>query len=314
MKIFYCDHFMLPLPEGHRFPMAKYRLLRERVIAAGLESTLVEPPAVTDEQLLYVHDAAYVERVKTGTLSADAVRRLGFPWSAQLVERSRRSVGGTIAAVRAALEDGVSVNLAGGTHHAFTDRGEGFCVFNDAVVAARVAQRAGRVRRVAIIDLDVHQGDGTATLCADDPSIFTLSVHGARNYPLRKAVSDLDIALPDDTPDDEYLEAVDGGVRRALVVSRPDVAIYLAGADPFVGDRLGRLAVTKAGLRERDRIVLEKCRCAGVPVAIVMSGGYADPIEHTVDIHFATVELAAGLPVAARTQTLTTEFSSPYGL
>lgn len=293
MKIFYCDHFVLPLPEGHRFPMAKYALLRERVLTGGLCGSLMEPPAATDEQLFRVHDARYVERVKNGTLGADAQRRLGFPWSAFMVERSRRSVGGTIAACRAAIADGVAVNLAGGTHHAFADRGEGFCVFNDAVVAARDAQHEGRANRVVIIDLDVHQGDGTATLCADDPTIFTLSVHGERNYPLRKARSDLDIGLPDETADDEYFAAVDHGVRQALAASRADLAVYLAGADPFVGDRLGRLAVTKDGLQRRDEIVLEHCGRAGVPVAIVMSGGYAVPIEDTVDIHFATVAAAA---------------------
>jgi acetoin utilization deacetylase AcuC-like enzyme len=293
VRIFYCDHFVLPLPEGHRFPMAKYAMLRERVVAAGLGESLVEPPAATDEQLVRVHDAAHVERVKGGTLSADAVRRLGFPWSPFMVERSRRSVGGTIAACRAAIDDGVAVNLAGGTHHAFADRGEGFCVFNDAVVAARDAQHEGAAECVAIIDLEVHQGDGTATLCADDPSIFTLSVHGDRNYPLRKARSDLDIGLPDGTEDAVYLGAVEYGVRQALAASRADLAIYLAGADPFAGDRLGRLAVTKHGLQERDRIVLDHCLRAGTPVAIVMSGGYATPIDHTVDIHFATVALAA---------------------
>jgi acetoin utilization deacetylase AcuC-like enzyme len=292
VQILYCDHFVLPLPEGHRFPMAKYAMLRARVVSAGLGDSLVEPPAATDEQLLRVHDTAYIERVKSGTLSANAMRRLGFPWSAFMVERSRRSVGGTIAACRAALADGVAVNLAGGTHHAFADRGEGFCVFNDAVVAARDAQHKGLAGRVVIIDLDVHQGDGTATLCADDPTIFTLSVHGERNYPLRKARSDLDIGLPDDAADDEYLAAVDHGVRQALADSRADLAIYLAGADPFVGDRLGRLAVTKEGLQHRDEIVLDRCGRAGVPVAIVMSGGYATPIDHTVDIHFATVAAA----------------------
>lgn len=272
--------------------MAKYSLLRERVEAAGWGASLVEPAPASDEQLLRAHDAAYVERVKTGTLSTDAVRRLGFPWSPQMVERSRRSVGGTIGACRAALEDGAAVNLAGGTHHAFADRGEGFCVFNDAVVAARDMQHAGRVRRAAIIDLDVHQGDGTATLCAGDESILTLSVHGERNYPLRKAQSDLDIGLPDGATDEAYLDAVERGVCASLDWG-PDAAIYLAGADPFAGDRLGRLAVTKEGLAARDRIVLDACGRGGVPVGIVMSGGYATPIDHTVDIHFTTVSLAA---------------------
>lgn len=297
MLLFYCDHFVLPLPPGHRFPMAKYALLRDRVVAAGMgrNGNLRVPPAATDDELATVHDPGYLHRVATGTLSPQEVRRMGFPWSPALVERSRRSVGGTLEASRAALEDGVAVNLSGGTHHAFPGRGEGFCVFNDVAVAARVMQREGRAPRIAILDLDVHQGNGTAAIFAGDSSVFTLSVHGANNYPFRKEESDLDMELPDFADDDLFLDAVRSGVTRALVVSNPHLAIFLAGADPFKGDQLGRLGVSKAGLAERDRIVFEECRRAGVAVAVVMSGGYAERIEDSVDIHFATVETAETL-------------------
>ena len=294
MRLFYCDHFVLPLPAGHRFPMEKYALLRDRVVEAGLGTNgeLCVPPAATDEELESVHDPGYVRRVRDGGLSPQEIRRMGFPWSPELVERSRRSVGGTLQASRAAMEDGVAVNLSGGTHHAFCERGEGFCVFNDVAVAARMMHREGRAQRVAILDLDVHQGNGTAAIFADDPAVYTLSVHGANNFPFRKEKSDLDLDLPDFTGDDLFLDAVRIGVETALTASDPELAIFLAGADPFEGDGLGRLGVSKAGLGERDRIVFERCRDAGVPVAVVMGGGYALRIEDTVDIHFATVKTA----------------------
>lgn len=294
MHLFHCDHFALPLPQGHRFPMAKYALLRDRVVKAGLDrnGNLRVPAPATDEELETVHDAVYVHRVASGSLSAQEIRRIGFPWSPGLVERSRRSVGGTLEAARAAAEEGIAVNLSGGTHHAFPDRGEGFCVFNDVGVAARVMQREGRAHRIAILDLDVHQGNGTAAIFAGDPSVFTLSVHGANNYPFRKEQSDLDVELPDHAGNDLYLRSVEKGVDEALEASTPDLAFFLAGADPFEGDRLGRLFVSKEGLEERDRIVFQRCREAGVPVAVVMGGGYAPRIEDTVDIHFATVRTA----------------------
>lgn len=294
MKIFYTDHFVLPLPPGHTFPMAKYRLLRERVAASGLVAPgdLVEPPAATDEQLARAHDPEYIARMAAGRVTADEMRKVGFPWSAFLVERSRRSSGATTEAARAALADGIGVNLAGGTHHAFRDHGEGYCLFNDAVVAARQLQAEGRVVSVLIIDLDVHQGNGTAAVCAADPTIYTFSVHGAKNYPWRKERSDLDVELPDRTGDAAYLAAVDVGLARAVEESKPDLAVYLAGADPFEGDRLGRLAVTKPGLAERDRLVFEACRRHGIPFAIVMAGGYAKDVADTVDIHWQTVRRA----------------------
>lgn len=302
MKIFYADHFVLPLPEGHRFPMQKYSLLRERVTDAGLSGgeALIEPHAATDEELLRAHDGDYVARVTRGHLMHAEVRRIGFPWTPQMVERSRRSAGATMEACRAALQEGVGVNLAGGTHHAFRDHGEGYCVFNDSAVAALAMQAEGRARRVAILDCDVHQGNGTASIFAHDRSVFTFSIHGARNFPFRKETSDLDIELHDGTADAAYLDALEAGVCHALSASQADLAIYLAGADPFHDDRLGRLAVTKEGLRARDALVFELCRGAAVPVAVVMAGGYARNIEDTVDIHFSTVQLAAGFHRGAR--------------
>jgi acetoin utilization deacetylase AcuC-like enzyme len=291
VRVFYCDHFVLPLPEGHRFPMDKYRRLRERVSARG-DDDLRVPDAATDTELVRVHDPAYVKRVAAGSLSYEEIRRIGFPWSPGLVERSRRSVGGTIGAARAALEDGVAANLAGGTHHAFADRGEGFCVFNDVAVAARAVQAEGRARRVVVLDLDVHQGNGTASIFSADDSVFTLSVHGANNFPFRKVPGDLDVELPDGAGDDVFLEAVHGAVRTALDHGA-EIAFYVAGADPFEGDRLGRLSVTKAGMAERDRTVFDLCEAAGTPVAVVMSGGYARDVNDTVDIHEATVRAAS---------------------
>ena len=296
MRAFYSDHFGFPLPAGHRFPDAKYTLLRQRV-AADLASSvrLYEGPAASDEELLRVHTPAYLTRVVYGQLSPAEVRRLGLPWSPELVERSRRSTGATTAACRAALEEGIAVNLAGGTHHAFADRGEGFCVFNDSAVAARALQAEGRAHRLLIIDCDVHQGNGTAAIFADDPTVFTFSIHGANNYPFEKETSDLDVELPDGAADDVYLRALTCGLERALEQAQADFAIYLAGADPFAGDRLGRLALSQEGLAARDRHVLERCRAAGLPMAITMAGGYAREIEDTVTIHLQTVRLAAAL-------------------
>lgn len=295
MQTYFTDRFDLPLPLGHRFPMAKYRRLRAAVATGVPTARLVEPPAATDDQLEGVHDRAYVQAVTDGTLDPAAVRRIGFPWSRQLVERSRRSVGATIAACRSALAEGVAVNLAGGTHHAFADRGGGFCVWNDAAVAARTLLSDGDVGRVAIIDLDVHQGDGTAAILATDPRVFTLSVHGAKNFPFVKQQSDLDVALDDGTGDEAYLAALEGALEEVFEATVPDLVIYLAGADPWHGDRLGRLALTKAGLRARDARVFECVRAHGCALAVVMAGGYAREIDDIVDIHLATVSGAASL-------------------
>jgi acetoin utilization deacetylase AcuC-like enzyme len=232
--------------------------------------------------------------VRDGDLGSREQRRIGFPWSPGMVERSLRSVGATLGACRSALENGLAVNLAGGTHHAFRDAGEGFCVFNDSVIAARVLRREGRVERVLVLDCDVHQGNGTAALCHDDERIFTFSIHGARNFPFHKEHSDLDVALDDRTGDRDYLDALERGLTTTFDRFAPDLAIYLAGADPWEGDRWGRLALTKAGLGARDRLVLDACLGRGIPVAITMAGGYAPEVGDTVDIHFETVRLAAG--------------------
>lgn len=304
MQAFHSDQFVLPLPEGHRFPMVKYRLLRERVAAeiAGIE--IAEAPLASLGELALAHTAGYVSAVVDGTLSPAQQREIGFPWSTQMVERSRRSVGASVAAARAALASGVSVNLAGGTHHAFADRGSGFCVFNDVVVAARTMQSEWQgsnptALRVAVVDLDVHQGNGTAAICRDDPSIYTLSLHGEKNFPFRKEPSDLDVELPDGCGDDVYLAALDGALDRlwqhhALGPDGdvPGLIFFLAGADPHEADRLGRLKLTAAGLAERDRRVFSAALQRRVPVAVSMAGGYGRVIEDTVALQVNTLRLA----------------------
>jgi acetoin utilization deacetylase AcuC-like enzyme len=297
MRLFPSDRYPLPLPEGHRFPAAKYAALRRRLethAAAGAALEFIEPHAATDDELVRVHDRAYVGRVLAGTLSAAEIRRIGFPWSEALVERSLRSTGAAVDAAAAALADGVAASLAGGTHHAGTDWGEGFCLFNDTAVAARELQARGLVRRVVILDCDVHQGNGTAEIFSRDESVFTMSIHGARNFPLRKHPGSLDVPLADGTGDEAYLEALGPAVQESFERGRPDLVFYIAGADPYEGDRLGRLGLTKQGLLERDRLVLGAARAAGLPVAIVCGGGYCDDIKSIVDIHAATMVLAAG--------------------
>lgn len=294
MRLFYTDVFVLPLPAGHRFPMEKYSRLRERLLSSG-DFTAADfhlPHAASDAELARAHDLDYIRQISTGSIPERAQKAIGFPWSAGMVERSRRSAGATICACRAALADGISANLAGGTHHAFRDRGEGFCVFNDAAVAARAMQAEGRARRVLVVDCDVHQGNGTAAILRGDDSIFTFSIHGARNFPFEKEASDLDIELPDGCSDDAYLVRLDEGLHTACDLARPDLLIYLAGADPYRDDRLGRLGLSMAGLLERDRRVLAHARALGLPVAIAMAGGYARQIDDTVAIHANTITLA----------------------
>ena len=294
MRIYYTDHFELPLPDGHRFPMEKYRRLRQRVVSSDdhKDDTLIVPPAATDQQLLLCHSSRYVHAVSSGTLTDAEIRRIGFPWSQPMVERSRRSTGATIAACRAAITDGIAVNLAGGTHHAMTDAGEGYCVFNDAAVAIRSLQREGLIKRACVIDLDVHQGNGTAQILADDSTTFTLSIHGVKNFPLRKTPSDLDVALEDGTDDEPYLQTLDESLQSVAENGPFDLAIYVAGADPFADDRLGRLALTKNGLEDRDRRVIKWCQDHSIPLAIAMGGGYARRVSDIVDIHVSTVRIA----------------------
>jgi acetoin utilization deacetylase AcuC-like enzyme len=299
MQAFYADQFVLPLPAGHSFPMSKYRLLREQLDGLpGLEMCQALP--ASDGELALAHTPAYLSAVVEGTLSPALQREIGFPWSEAMVERARRSVGATIAAARAALATGVAANLAGGTHHATAEKGGGYCVFNDAAVAARLMQaECHRTRpqllRVAIVDLDVHQGNGSASIFADDPTVFTLSMHGAKNFPFRKERSDLDVDLPDGCGDAAYLEALDHALAelwRRHDAAPPGLIFYLAGADPHEGDRLGRLKLTTAGLAERDRRVLAAARERRIPVALSMAGGYGRVVDDTVQVHLGTIRAA----------------------
>lgn len=297
MKVFYHDLFTFPLPEKHRFPIQKYTRLREALLDQGIiaEENMLVPDPASDDQLSLAHDWDYIEKVKTGNLDDIDVRKMGFPWSPELVQRARRSVGSTISACRLAIKEGLAVNLAGGTHHAFRDRGEGYCVFNDTAVAARVMQAEGRVNQIIIIDCDVHQGDGTASILANDTTVFTFSIHGANNFPFRKENSDLDIPLEDGVEDDEYLDALAEGLDKSINLADAGLALYIAGADPFVGDRLGKLSLSKEGLARRDDLVLSRCQEAELPIAVVMGGGYAPDIQDVVDIHLQTIRHATAM-------------------
>lgn len=303
MRAFYSDRFVLPLPPGHRFPMEKYRLVRERCLAEGVfaPAELAEPPAAAWDELALVHTAEYLDAVRAGALPPLAQRRIGFPWSVEMVERSRRSAGATIAASRVALAEaaergwGVAANLAGGTHHAHPGHGEGFCIFNDAAVAIRVLQRTGEIARAAVVDCDVHQGNGTAAVFQADPTVFTFSIHGARNFPFRKKRSSLDVELPDGAGDEAFLGALELHLPHLLADFRPHLVVYLAGADPWRDDRFGRLAMSKEGLAERDRFVLSLCREMRIPTAIAMAGGYGRDTADTVDIHVRTMRIAAAM-------------------
>jgi acetoin utilization deacetylase AcuC-like enzyme len=291
-------HYAIPLPAGHRFPIAKYALLRDALLAQGIvtPATLHDPGRVPIEDVRRVHDAAYVNRLLHGTMPAAEQRALGFPWSEALVERSFRASGGTLEAALHALDHGVAMNLAGGTHHAFATHGEGFCVLNDVVIAFRALRARGRLRRAAIVDLDVHQGNGTHALLAGDDDAYTFSMHGRRNYPFCKVAGRLDVELEDGTGDTEYLERLAEALPRVLAEARPDLVLYLAGADPHEGDALGRLRMTFDGLARRDALVLETARAIGVPVAIVIAGGYGREIGDTVRVHVNTARVAASFP------------------
>jgi acetoin utilization deacetylase AcuC-like enzyme len=287
--------YAIPLPDGHRFPMAKYALLRDGVLAEGLvpPERLHDPPRAAPDDLLLVHTPEYVRQVTTGALPAAEQRRIGLPWSELFVERAYRVVRGTCEAAEAALQHGVAMNLAGGTHHAFPHRGEGFCTFNDVAVAVRRLQRGGHVRRVAIVDLDVHQGNGTHACFAGDPDVYTFSMHGAKNFPFHKVPGTLDVELEDGATDDAYLALLAEHLPRVLHAARPDLVVYLAGADPHEGDRLGRLRLSFDGLRRRDWMVLESCREVGLPVCVTIAGGYGRDVRDTVRVHVNTVRLVA---------------------
>lgn len=294
MLAFTSDTFVLPLPPRHRFPMAKYRRLRERVEGELPHVQLVPARPVTPEQLALVHEGPYLSRVLEGRLDPKEVRVIGFPQIPELPWRERHSSGGTLDAARAALHDGVAVNLAGGTHHASPGRGQGYCLFNDAAVAIATLLHQGAIARALVVDLDVHQGNGTADCLAQEPRAFTLSVHGAKNFPFHKATSDLDVPLPDGLTDGDYLAEVDRALGRALDAARPDLVVYNAGVDVFAGDKLGRLDVSADGVARRDQLVFARCLLErGVPVAVSMGGGYAPDVEQIVALHLRTIELAA---------------------
>ena len=290
MQVFYSPRYYADIGQGHIFPIRKFELVRDRLLAEGTLhlDDMIEPSPATVEQVLLVHTEDYVSRLCSGTLTPKELRRLGLPWSESLVRRSFYAVGGTIAAAHAALIEGYGSNLAGGTHHSFADRGEGFCVLNDAAVAIRLLRKEGLIQRAAIVDCDVHQGNGTATIFADDADTFTFSIHGANNYPLFKARSTLDIELPDGTADDAYFASLTNYLPTVFAFD-PDLVFYLAGADPHAGDKLGRLALTIDGLRERDLCVLRECYERELPVVTVMSGGYGKDINDTIEIHCNTI-------------------------
>ena len=297
MKTYYSDHFVLPLPQGHRFPMAKYSLLRDRVARELPLVSQLEAPRASDGELALAHTPAYIDAITSGSVEPAAMREIGFPWSMAMVERSRRSAGATVAAVRTAMVEGLAANMAGGTHHASADRGGGFCVFNDAAVAARVAQMEWSRKyreplQVAVIDLDVHQGNGTASIFEGDDSVFTLSLHGEKNFPFRKVDSDLDVALPDGCGDADYLHALEGALGVLEHRFRPGLVVYLAGADPFEGDRLGRLKLSYDGLEARDRQVFDWCFQRHLPLAFAMAGGYGVNIAETVQVQMNTYRVA----------------------
>lgn len=294
MHCAYSDTYTIDLPPGHRFPMAKYRRTREQLVSEGnlVPSELLAPAPCSTEDLRRVHTQEYVDKIFAGTLTKKEERRLGFPWSPSLLRRSRASVAGTIYAAGQALDDGIAGNLAGGTHHAYADHGEGFCVFNDIAVAIRHLQAAGAIRTAAVVDCDVHQGNGTAHIFCDDPTVFTLSLHGENNWPFDKETSSLDVALADGAGDDEYLVALDSSLEH-VGDFYPELVFYIAGVDPFEHDQLGRLALTIEGLRERDRRVFSWARRRALPVAICLGGGYAENINDIVEAHANTYRAAA---------------------
>jgi len=307
VQAFYADNFVLPLPPGHRFPMPKYQLLRDRLVREMPAVRMQQAPAASDGELALVHTPAYIEAIARGTLAAPAQREIGFPWSPAMAERARRSAGATVAAARVALglapgsrPEGIAANLAGGTHHAYAGKGSGFCVFNDAAVAARLMQaewaRQHRLARqplqVAVIDLDVHQGNGTASIFARDPSVFTLSLHGEKNFPFRKEASDLDVELPDGCLDAPYLQALEEALAELERRFEPGLILFLAGADPFEGDRLGRLSLTFDGLEARDRRIFDWAWQRRIPLAFSMAGGYGRNIDDTVQVQVNTWRVA----------------------
>jgi len=289
-RLYYCDHHPITLPAGHKFPIAKYAMLRALLAADGVYELCPAPPAPVDA-LDLAHDPDYVRAILSGLVAPRVMRRIGFPWSEQLVRRTLASVGGTLAAARDAMQTGLGGNLAGGTHHAFRDEGSGFCVFNDLAVSILTLRRDGLAPRAAVVDLDVHQGDGTAAIFENDAAVLTLSLHGEHNFPFRKERSRIDIGLPDGTADSAYLAHL-RQVLPEVIQFTPDVLFYQSGVDGLAGDRLGRLALSHAGLIERDRLVLEAAKTHAIPLVITLGGGYNDPVERTAEAHANTFRTA----------------------
>lgn len=286
----------MTLPERHPFPMAKYRLVRERLLGEGTLSPrrLIEPPQAPPEILALVHTVDYLDRLLNGRMTRQEEVRAGFPWSPAIAARARHAAQGTLMAARIALREGIAANLAGGSHHAFPDHGEGYCLLNDVAVAIRVLQAEGRIRRATILDTDAHQGNGTAAAFAGDPTVFAFSIHGARNYPFQKVPGSWDEALPDGTSDEAYLARLEAPLRAAIAFA-PDIAFYVSGADPYRGDRLGRLGLSRDGLARRDHLVISGSVRAGIPVVVTLAGGYAATLAETVEIHCTTVRTGARL-------------------
>ena len=309
MRCAYHPDYFVPLPPSHPFPMAKYPLLYERLRAARLvaDADLIEPAEAALDDLRLVHTDTYLGQLANGTLDAAAMRKIGVPWSAALWRRSRLAAQGTLEAARAALQDGLAANLAGGTHHAFPDHGEGFCVLNDVAIAIRVLQREQRLQRALVVDLDVHQGNGTAAIFADDPDVYTFSMHGERNYPTRKMRSTLDVGLADGLGDDDYLALLEQHLDAIFAGFTPDLVFYLAGVDPVQGDRYGRLRLSEQGLRRRERRVLEACRSRDRPTVITIAGGYAGTPERTAGLHAIVFEEAVALRARAADHWLYTD-------
>ncbi|NMB87135.1 MAG: histone deacetylase [Chloroflexi bacterium] len=293
MNVYYSDHITFPLPAGHRFPAAKYALLRQELLQQNIlqERELIPATHIAPEIVTLAHTQAYFNSILDGSIDDRSMRQIGIPWSPELVRRSLSSVGGSLQAAQDALRQGIAGNLGGGTHHAMADQGRGFCVFNDLAIVSLYWLQNQIVRKIAIIDLDVHQGDGNAALLGKNPHVFTFSMHGAKNYPFHRVPSTLDIDLPDGTQDQEYLAALENALPRVLAF-RPEIIFYLAGVDPLAEDRLGRLQLSMQGLAQRDYLVLNACRSNQIPVAIVMGGGYAQPIEHTARAHAQTYRVA----------------------
>jgi acetoin utilization deacetylase AcuC-like enzyme len=294
MQAFHSNQYVIALPDNHKFPIIKYAKIRQRLVGEGtlVEAEISEPALATREEILLVHTADYHDRFVAGELTEREVRRLGLPWSEALVRRSRFSVAGTMAAAHQALKDGASANLGGGTHHAFANHGEGFCVFNDIAVAINLLRAEGKIYRAAVIDCDVHQGNGTAAIFAEEPEVFTLSLHGEKNYPLIKQQSTIDVALADNTADEEYLHLLEQNLAPVFEKFRPDIIFYQAGVDPLREDRLGRLSLTHEGLRRRDEMVFQACRSRSLPCVLTLGGGYGKNVEDTIAAHCNTIRTA----------------------